>query len=261
MSDSGDLLYRVENGVGVATFNRPAARNALTFAMYDRLAEICATVPPDGSVRAIVITGAGGKAFAAGTDISLFRDFKGADDGVAYERAMSMRIGKIEACPVPTIAAIAGACTGGGGAIAACCDIRLGTEDMQFGFPIARTLGNCLSTGSLAKMVSLVGAARVTEMIFTAKLYDARTCHALGLVTEVHADHEAVLARAMALARDIAGLAPITLRVTKEALRRLRQRSGHADDEDLIRQAYGSADFREGLTAFLEKRKPAWRGA
>jgi enoyl-CoA hydratase len=259
-SDTEELLYRVADGIGLVTLNRPAQRNALTFAMYDRLAEICASVPPDGSVRAIVVTGAGGKAFAAGTDIALFRDFKSADDGVAYERSMSSRIGRIEACAVPTIAAISGACTGGGAAIAACCDLRLGTQDMKFGFPIARTLGNCLSAGSLSKMVALVGAARVTEMIFTARLYDATECQHLGLVTEVHADHAAVLARALALAGEIARLAPITLRVTKQALQRLRERAGPAQDEDLIRAAYGSADFREGLTAFLEKRAPHWRG-
>ena len=256
-----ELLYEIRDHVGLVTLNRPKARNAMTFGMYDRLAEICASLPADGSVRAIVVTGAGGKAFAAGTDISLFRDFKGAPDGLDYERKMSVRIGKIEACAVPMIAAISGACTGGGAAVAACCDLRLGTTDMRFGFPIARTLGNCLSSGSLAKMVSLVGPAKVTEMIFTARLLDAEESKALGLVSELHVDHAAVLARALAMAAEIATLAPITLRVTKEMLRRMRMRNANVGgDDDLISAAYGSADFREGLEAFLAKRKPQWTG-
>jgi enoyl-CoA hydratase/carnithine racemase len=158
------------------------------------------------------------------------------------------------------IAAISGACTGGGAAVAACCDIRIATKDLRFGFPIARTLGNCLSTGSLAKMVSLVGPARVAEMIFTARLMEADEAKSIGLVSEIHPDFEAVVTRAKAMAAEIATLAPITLRVTKEALRRMRTAVPKAQDEDLIAAAYGSADFREGLTAFLEKRKPNWQG-
>jgi enoyl-CoA hydratase/carnithine racemase len=257
---SGELLFSIDNSVGHVILNRPQARNAFTFEMYDRLADICANVPLDGSLRAIVISGAGGKAFAAGTDISQFKAFKGASDGLDYERHMSSRIGKIEACPLPMIAAISGACTGGGAAVAACCDIRIATKDLRFGFPIARTLGNCLSTGSLAKMVSLVGPARVAEMIFTARLMEADEAKSIGLVSEIHPDFEAVVTRAKAMAAEIATLAPITLRVTKEALRRMRTAVPKAQDEDLIAAAYGSADFREGLTAFLEKRKPNWQG-
>ncbi|MBV1695287.1 MAG: enoyl-CoA hydratase/isomerase family protein [Hyphomicrobiales bacterium] len=260
MSSQDEVLYSVDRGVGHVVLNRPQARNALTFEMYDRLAQICRSVPADGSLRVLVVSGAGGKAFAAGTDISLFRDFGGAESGIEYERRMSERIGHIEACPVPMIAAISGACTGGGAAIAGCCDIRLATADMRFGFPIARTLGNCLSSGSLAKMVSLVGPARIAEMILTARLIDAAEAKSIGLVSEIHPDHDAVVARALALAAEMAELAPITLRVTKEMLRRLRTAGPKADDADLIAMAYGSRDFREGLESFLAKRKPKWTG-
>jgi enoyl-CoA hydratase/carnithine racemase len=260
MPATDELLYRVENRIGHVTLNRPQARNALTFEMYDRLADICASVPLDGSVRAIVVKGAGGKAFAAGTDIALFRDFKGADDGLEYERRMSERIGKIEACPVPMIGALTGACTGGGAAIAACCDIRIASADLRFGFPIARTLGNCLSSGSLQKMVSLVGPSRVAEMLLTARLIDAREAEAIGLISEILPDADACIARAEQLAAEMVTLAPITLRVTKEALRRLRTAGNKPPDEDLIAAAYGSADFREGLESFLAKRKPNWQG-
>jgi enoyl-CoA hydratase/carnithine racemase len=260
MIETSEILYRVENRVGHVTLNRPQARNALTFEMYDRLAEICESVPHDGSVRAIIVSGAGGKAFAAGTDISLFRDFKDAEDGLEYERRMSIRIGKIEACRVPMIAALSGACTGGGAAIAGCCDIRIASADLRFGFPIARTLGNCLSSGSLQKMTSLIGPARVAEMIMTARLMDAAEAKSIGLISEILPDHHSVMARAEALAQEIAALAPITLRVTKEMLRRIRTAGAKTADEDLIAEAYGSRDFREGLESFLAKRKPDWQG-
>jgi enoyl-CoA hydratase len=255
-----ELLYTVTNGIGHIVLNRPQARNALTFGMYDRIAEICRNATDDKTLRVIIISGAGGKAFAAGTDISLFRNFNGAADGLDYEAKMETRLAAIEACPVPVIAAISGACTGGGAAIAACCDLRLGTADMKFGFPIARTLGNCLSAASLAKLTSLVGAARVTEMIFTAQLVDANDAEAIGLISEILPTHDALLVRAHALAETIAGHAPLTLRVTKELLRRIRISGPSTPDADQLSLAYGSADFREGLESFLAKRPPQWTG-
>jgi enoyl-CoA hydratase len=255
-----ELLYEVSDGIGLITFNRPAARNALTFAMYDRLAEICASTAADGPVKAIILTGAGGRAFAAGTDISLFRDFRFREQGLDYEKRAEENFTAIEACPVPTIAAIAGACTGGGAAIAACCDIRIAARDMKFGFPIARTLGNCLSAATLARLVVLLGEARVVDLIYTARLMEADEARAIGLISEVLDSPAAVMARARTLAREIASHAPLTLRITKELLRRLRARNAKVDDSDLIAKAYTSADFREGLEAFLAKRRPKWIG-
>ena len=173
-----DLLYTQHDGIGTVTFSRPQARNALTFPMYERLAEI-ATSP--GDVRALILTGSGEKAFAAGTDINQFRSFAGADDAMAYEARIDRVLGTIERCPVPTIAAIAGACTGGGAAIAAACDLRIAAANARFGFPIARTLGNCLSMSNIARLNALVGPARVTEMIFTARLYTAQEALSAGL--------------------------------------------------------------------------------
>lgn len=258
--DSADVLYSESGAIGHIVLNRPRARNALTFAMYDRIAEICATIPSNGTLRAMIISGAGGKAFAAGTDISQFRDFKGAADGLTYEANMSQRLAKIESCPIPTIAAISGACTGGGAAIAACCDLRIASADVRFGFPIARTLGNCLSAANLAKLASIIGPAKTTEMILTSRLLDAAECKSAGLVSEICPDHEAVVARAYQLAADVAGMAPITLRVTKELMRRIGNDGAKAHDHDQIALAYGSADFREGLESFLAKRLPNWRG-
>ena len=259
-SADDDLLYEVRDGIGLVRLNRPAARNALTFAMYERLAQICGGIQPFGEVKALVMTGAGGRAFAAGTDISAFRGFTTPEHALAYERRMDEVLGAIEVCPVPTIAALAGACTGGGAAIAASCDLRLAARDLKFGFPIARTLGNCLSSASLSRLAALIGAARTKEIIFTARLIEAEEALSLGLVSELHADHAKVLERAFELARTIMGHAPLTLRATKEALRRMRLSTSDGADEDLITMCYMSEDFREGLEAFLAKRPPRWKG-
>jgi enoyl-CoA hydratase len=258
MTDDGKVTYSVDAGIGWLVLDRPQARNAMTFAMYDRLRDICAA--PGEGVRALVITGAGEKAFAAGTDIAQFRHMDGPADAIAYEERMEVVLGAIERSPVPTIAAIAGACTGGGGAIAACCDLRIAAASMKFGFPIARTLGNCLSINNLARLAALVGAARVRELLFTSRLVDATEAKAIGLVSEVVDNHAALMARAGELARLLAGQAPLTLRATKEALIRLRERAAAIDDHDLVTLCYTSADFREGLEAFLAKRAPDWQG-
>jgi enoyl-CoA hydratase len=250
-----ELPYERRDGVGHVTLNRPEARNALTFSMYERLAEIAAD---PGDVRALIIAGAGDKAFAAGTDINQFRAFSGAEDAMAYEARIDRVVGTIERCPVPTIAAIAGACTGGGAAIAAACDLRIAAANARFGFPIARTLGNCLSMSNIARLSALVGPARVLEMLLTARLFSAIEALSVGLVTEVLSDHSALKARATELATLVAGHAPLTMRATREALRRMRDNL--PPDEDLIRLCYTSQDFKEGMDAFLTKRPPLWRG-
>lgn len=256
-----ELLYEVQDGIGRIVFNRPQARNALTFPMYERLAEICAQAHEDPSMRALVLTGMGEKAFAAGTDISQFRAFTTPQDGIAYEARIDRVLNALERCRVPSIAAISGACTGGGAAIAACCDLRIGAANARFGFPIARTLGNCLSMANYARLSALIGAARVKEIIFTARLVEAREAHAIGLLSEVLPDAEALAQRATELAQLIASHAPLTLQVTKEALRRLAEAPNDGADEDLIVKCYTSQDFREGMDAFLTKRAPVWRGA
>jgi enoyl-CoA hydratase len=258
---SDDLLYTTTDDIGWITFNRPAARNALTFAMYERLAEICAAQTAVPSLRALVLAGAGDKAFAAGTDIGQFRAFDGPQDAIAYEARLDRVLDTIERCPIPMIAALSGACTGGGAGIAACCDLRIAAANLRFGFPIARTLGNCLSMANIARLSALIGPARVKEIIFTARLVEAEEAKSVGLVSEVLPDHAALMARAEALARGIAANAPLTLRATKEAVRRLRGSLDADADKDLILLCYLSQDFREGMEAFLGKRPPVWRGA
>jgi enoyl-CoA hydratase/carnithine racemase len=255
-----DILYEVREGIATVTFNRPQARNAFTFAMYERLAEICAIVDADRSIRAMVLTGAGGKAFAAGTDISQFRAFDTPEDALGYESRIDRVLSALEQCRVPTIAAIAGACTGGGAGIAGCCDLRIATANAKFGFPIARTLGNCLSMSNYARFSALIGAARLKDLIFTARLVEAPEALAIGLVNEVVADHDALMPRAQDLAHTVAGHAPLTLQATKQALRRLRATIPPGDGDDLILMCYMSRDFREGMDAFLSKRQPNFAG-
>ena len=241
------------------TFNRPEAKNAMTFAMYERMAEVARDVDADRGVRALVLTGAGG-AFVSGTDISQFSGFTRERDALEYEERMDAWMSALERVRVPTIAALRGPVVGGGAAIAAACDLRVAAPSARFGVPVARTLGNCFSMANLVRLSSLVGVARVKEIVFTARLLDADEALRIGLYHEVTNDEDALGPRVDALARTIASHAPLTLQATKEALRRIRDRMLPEESADLILMCYMSRDFREGVQAFLEKRNPVWRG-
>ncbi|MCJ2071694.1 enoyl-CoA hydratase/isomerase family protein [Methylobacterium sp. J-030] len=265
-SATDELLFSIdEGGIARIVLNRPQARNALTFAMYQGLITCCEAIAGNPAAKALIITGAGEKAFAAGTDIAQFREFETAEDALGYERFMDRVLGTLERLRVPTIAAIAGACTGGGAAIAAACDLRIAARDSRFGFPIARTLGNCLSQGNLKRLSGLIGPARVKDIIFTARLVGAEEALAIGLIGEMVEDRTALTERVDTLAQLLAGHAPLTMQATKEGLRRLAEEdapeegAAHPGD-DLILLCYMSQDFREGMEAFLGKRPPNWSG-
>lgn len=260
-ASTDELLVSVdEAGIARITLNRPQARNALTFAMYEGLIALCERLRDDRSVRAVILSGAGEKAFAAGTDIAQFRGFRTGEDAIGYERFIDRVLDALERLPMPTIAAVAGACTGGGAVIAATCDLRIATRDARFGIPIARTLGNCLSPRTLGRLSALIGPARVKEILFTARLVEAEEAQEIGLVNEVVSDAQALHARAGELATLMAGHAPLTLQATKEALRRLAEDEPDRSGDDLIVRCYTSEDFREGMEAFLAKRPPDWKG-
>jgi enoyl-CoA hydratase/carnithine racemase len=254
-----EILLARDGPVLTLTFNRPEARNALTWAMYERLHETCDAVDADEGVRVLVLRGAGGQAFVAGTDIGQFRAFRTAADGLAYERTGDRHLGRLERVTKPVIAQVEGAAVGAGLRVAAACDLRVATPAARFGVPIARTLGNCLSAEAYARLVDLLGPSRVADLLFRARLLTAEEAHAAGFVHEI-VPADAIDARVRALAVEVAGHAPITLRVTKEALRRLRAARPVPDLDDLIALTYTSADFHEGVRAFLDKRQPEWSG-
>ena len=260
--DAGAVRLRRDGAVAHLLFDRPAARNAMTWAMYEQLAMHCRALAADAGVRALLMRGAGGEAFVAGTDIAQFRSFgsgtAGADAGVAYEAQIDAGIALIEALRMPTVALVEGWCVGGGLAIASACDFRLATPNARFAVPIARTLGNCLSVANLARLQARWGEPRLRRMLLLSEAVTADDALACGAVLALHAAKDLGPA-GDALAARLAALAPLTQQVSKEGLRRLTQ-AALPEGEDLVRLAYGSADFQEGVSAFVAKRGPVWRG-
>jgi enoyl-CoA hydratase len=254
-----ELLYERRDAVAFLTFNRPQARNALTWAMYEGLYACCEHVDADDRVRVLVLRGAGDKAFVSGTDISQFKVFSTSEDALTYERNNNKYAGRLESLSKPTIAMIRGACTGGGAAFALCCDIRLAAPDVRFGVPIARTLGNILSTQNFVRLVSLIGPARTKDLIFTARLIGADEGRAIGVFNEI-VEPDNLEARTLELAEQIAGNAPLTIKAAKMAVQRIVNKLRLEESEDLVLMCYMSEDFHEGVSAFMEKRRPQWTG-
>jgi enoyl-CoA hydratase/carnithine racemase len=257
--ETEELLYERRGAIAFLTFNRPQARNALTWPMYEGLFACCDHVDADDRVRVLVLRGAGDKAFVAGTDISQFKAFNTPEDALTYERNNNRYASRLERTIKPTIAMIRGACTGGGAAFALCCDMRLVSPDVRFGIPIARTLGNTLSTENFARLVSLIGPAHTKDLIFTARLIGADEGKAAGIFNEV-VEPDRLEARTVELAEQIAGHAPLTIRAAKMGVQRIVDRLKLEEAEDLVLMCYLSHDFREGVAAFLEKRTPRWTG-
>jgi enoyl-CoA hydratase len=254
-----ELLYERRGPAAVVTFNRPQARNAMTFAMYEALSARCEEVDADDDIRVLILRGAGGKAFVSGTDIRQFLDFDSGRTGVQYEADIDRYVGRVDRVRKPTIALVDGYAVGAGLSISAACDLRICTPDARFGLPIARTLGNCLSMAGYARLVAILGEARAKDVVFTARMVGAEEALACGLATAVVPADE-IEEHVFELADTLACHAPITLRVTKEALRRIRE-ANVPDGADLVEEAYGSNDFRQGVAAFLEKRRHTWTGS
>jgi enoyl-CoA hydratase len=261
LSTAQAIIYETDGPLATVTFNRPEARNAMTWEMYEGLVEACERVDDNPDIRALIVRGAGGKAFVAGTDIAQFKDFDKPGDGIGYEKRLDEVLDRLERVTKPTIAQVQGVAAGGGCAIALCCDLRVATPDASFGVPIARTLGNCLSADTSNRMLSLMGPARFKEVMFTGRLMPAAEALTIGLVNRIV--DAADLARTVReLAMEIASRAPLTIRAIKEVTRRLiaKQRLAPGEDRDLVELCYTSADFKEGVNAFLAKRPPRWTG-
>ncbi|HEX2341784.1 MAG TPA: enoyl-CoA hydratase [Vicinamibacterales bacterium] len=255
---SSNALFEIDGPIATLTFNRPQARNALTWDMYGALVDACERADTDAAVRVLVVRGAG-EAFAAGTDIEQFKDFDAAA-GVAYERRLDAIIDRVEQVRRATIAQIHGPAAGGGFAIALACDFRICGRSARFGVPIARTLGNCLSVANCARAMDLVGPAALKELLLTGRFLEAQEALAIGLASRVVPD-DALAEEVRSLAAELATRAPLTIETTKAMLQRLRDHRRPAPVDDLVARCYGSADFREGVTSFLAKRPPRWTGA
>src|SRR5688572_23602999 len=214
------LRYEREGAIATLTFNHPEARNAMTFAMYQGLHDVAAHVDADERVRVFVLQGAGDQAFVAGTDISQFRDFHTEDDVLTYERRLVRGLTRLESVQKPTIAMIRGFCVGGGALIASACDLRIASPDAQFGIPVARTLGNIISSFGFTRLVALIGPAKTKEILFTARLIKAEEGQRIGLFNEI-VESERLAERTYELATLMAGHAPLTLRAAKEGVRRI----------------------------------------
>ena len=260
-----ELELTLKRPVYTVTFNRPAARNAMTLGMYEGLIKACEDVDADPAVRIMVLRGEGGKAFSAGTDVGELERFASAEGGLEYEALLEQALNRLEAVGVPVIAAVQGVATGAGLLMCAAADICVAEEGSRFGAPMARTLGNCLSVPNCRRVVAAVGAGRARRLLFLAELVDAAEAERIGLVHELAKPAE-FEARLQGVIERLLECAPLTLSAYKRALARLGgEPSGEANnrvagDGEIIGSCYGSADFKEGLRAFRAREKPDWRG-
>jgi len=252
------VLFSVESNVAYITFDHVAARNAMTIGMYERLRAICLDIAAMPTIRVVVLRGAGGKSFVSGSDIAQFSGFTRGDDGIAYEASIDTYFAPLIDLPIPTIAVIDGLAVGGGLAIASCCDFRIATHDARFGVPIARTLGNCLSAGNVAWLTQHLGVGIVKRMLLLAELVPASELLANGFILKTYSAEE-MDGAASALASKLSALAPVTQKVSKAIIHRIL-RSQLPNCDDLVRECYGSADFKTGVNAFLNGIPPVWKG-
>ena len=253
------FLVERDGPIARLTFNRPDARNAMTFDMYDDLHDVCDELDTDRDVRVVVVRGAGDKSFAAGTDIRQFLAFETREDALGYEARIGRVLRRLSAVTKPTIAMVQGDAVGGGLFLSLACDLRFAAEHARFGAPVARTLGNCTAPFSFTLLASTVGMVRAREILIRARLVAAPAAKALGLVDEVCPGAE-LETRVREEAERLTGHAPLTMAAVKEATRRVREAFALDGAEDIVLSCYLSEDFKEGARAFLDKRKPNWKG-
>jgi enoyl-CoA hydratase/carnithine racemase len=260
---AGRIICERSGPVARIVFDNPTAHNALTHAMWAELRDLCLALANDRTVRVVTFRGTGGKAFVSGTDINHFRGFISGRDGITYEREIDAAMAAVDALPMTTIAVIEGWAVGGGLNILSACDFRIATPDARFGSPLGRTIGNCLSMSSCARIAAAIGTPAAKRMILLGEMLTAPellSCAALYKVVE-RTELDAAVAE---LCERAAANAPLTTRATKEAIRRMT-RATLPNIDDLIELVYGSEDFKRGVQAFLERKgkrePPDWTGS
>ena len=256
------MLAETDGAVGRMIFNNPERHNAVSLDMWEAAERILAGFAASDDIRVIVVTGAGGKAFVSGADISKFEDERATDEAIAQYNATTARVyDALHKTPKPTIAMIRGYCIGGGLALAACCDLRICSDNARFGLPAAR-LGLGYPFAGLRRLVDIVGFAFAKEICFTARRFDAGEAAAMGLVNRVapEAELDAVVGD---YAESIAGNAPLTVAAMKRIFSEIAKDAAERDLETcerLVAACFASDDYVEGRRAFMDKRKPVFAG-
>ncbi|NNG04666.1 MAG: enoyl-CoA hydratase [Inquilinus sp.] len=259
---TGKILAHRDGFAGHVVFNNPERHNAVSLEMWDAAEQALSTFASDDRVRVVILSGAGGKAFVSGADISKFEKERGSKDATEhYNARLKVVYDTIEKYPKPTIAMIDGHCIGGGLNLAACCDLRLCSAKSRFAMPAAK-LALGYPYDAIRRLINAVGAAAAKQLMFTAKSFDADTALRLGLVQEVADD--ALEARVGALAETIAGNAPLTIKAMKFISTQVLEPDPAKRDlsrcDELVGACFASEDYVEGRQAFMEKRKPQFQG-
>lgn len=257
-----DLIYHEDGRRASIIFNRPHVHNALNMAMYDRLEEICDRLSSnDCGVRVLTLRGSGEKAFVAGTDIAHFLNFSSPADAVAYETRLDEVLSKLERLKCVTIAQLHGVCAGGGAALALACDFRYADDNLRFGVPIAKTLGNCLAAGNVARLIDAIGVTKTKEILLQARMLDARECLSAGVVSAVVSPGD-LSATVQEVVERVLKLSPLSIQASKQGIRNVLDagRAASLDSERIIHMCYDSEDFHRAVRAFLDKSPHEWQG-
>jgi len=258
----GKMLAAKDDGVGLITFNQPEKRNAMSIEMWQGLGEILDEFAEDSSVSVVIITGAGNKAFVSGADISQFEKTRNsADAQKEYDRITGIGRAKYHAFKKPIIARIRGFCMGGGLAIAMGADMRIASADSQFGIPAAR-LSIAYAPDSVKRLIDLVGPAHARMILYTAKCIDAQEAERIGLINKMTSE-DALNEVVLDIARTIADNAPLSVYASKLTIAEMLKDESERDTAAIQRQleiCFNSADYKEGRTAFMEKRQPKFTG-
>lgn len=257
------MLSRKEGGIGYVIFNNPERHNAVSLDMWEAASRFLDNFRNDKSIRAVVLTGAGGKAFVSGADISKFEEERSDEKAIArYNKAVDQAYTAVYEFPKPTIAMIRGYCLGGGVGLAVCCDLRICSDNSRFAVPAAK-LGLGYGYTGIKRLSDIVRPAFTKEIFFTARQFDATEAQAMGLVNRVVPKDE-LETYVRDYAAMIVGNAPLTVDSVKyivgEAAKNESERN-IARCTELVNQCFASNDYAEGRKAFMEKRKPAFTGA